>query len=138
MTDPAAPQQMRLKILLPEKVFMDETVYKITAEAGNGSFTLKPRHIDFAAALVPGILSYVDETGETVYLAVDEGTLVKRGDRVRAAVRNAMRGPEIGELERTVEEAFGVHDEREKSARSAAAKIEAGFVRRFLEIEGHV
>ena len=92
MTDPAAPRQMRLKILLPEKVFMDETVYKITAEAGNGAFTLKPRHIDFAAALVPGILSYVDETGETVYLAVDEGTLVKQGDAVRAAVRKRYAG----------------------------------------------
>lgn len=138
MTDPAAPQQMRLKILLPEKVFMDDAVAKITAEAGNGSFTLKPRHIDFTAALVPGILSYVDEAGETVYLAVDEGTLVKQGDRVRVAVRNAMRGPDLGKLEKTVEDAFGVHDEREKAARSAAAKIEAGFVRRFLEIEGHV
>ncbi len=131
-------QTMRLKILLPEKVFMDDAAARITAEAGNGSFTLKPRHIDFAAALVPGILSYVDDGGGTVYLAVDEGTLVKRGGRVRVAVRNAVRGPDLGELERTVEEAFGVHDDREKAARSAAARIEAGFVRRFLEIEGHV
>lgn len=132
-----AAQSMRLKILVPEKVFLEESVSKISAEAGNGAFTLKPRHIDFAAALVPSILSYVDEEGETVYLAVDEGTLVKQEEVVRVAVRNAVQGPDLGELEKTVEEAFGVHDEREQAARSAAARIEAGFVRRFLEIEGH-
>lgn len=129
---------MRLKLLLPEKVFMDRTVSKISAEARNGAFTLKPRHIDFAAALAAGILSYVDEDGETVYLAVDEGVLVKQGRNVWVAVRNAMRGPDLGELEKTVKEAFSVLDERERAVRAAAGKIEAGFVRRFLEIEGHV
>ena len=46
---------MRLKVLLPAKVAVDEEVTKVTAEAANGSFSLLPRHVDFIAALVPAI-----------------------------------------------------------------------------------
>jgi len=34
-----------------------------------------------------------------------------------------------------VEEQFMVLDEKEKTARTAMSKIEAGFVRRFLEVQ---
>jgi len=126
---------MKLKILLPTEVFLEQDVTKIVAEAQNGSFCLLPQHIDFVAALSPGLLSYEDTEGEEVFLAVDEGVLVKRGDRVFLSSRNAIRGPNLGMLERTVEETFMVLDDREKTARSAVAKIEASFVRRFLEIQ---
>jgi F-type H+-transporting ATPase subunit epsilon len=127
---------MKLKVLLPTEVFVDEAVSKVTAEAANGSFCLLPRHIDFVTALVPGLLSFeTDEEGEEVFLAVAEGVLVKSGQEVLVSVRNAVRGGELGELRRIVKEKFMVLDEKEKTARTAMAKIEAGFVRRFLEVQ---
>ena len=51
---------MKLMVLLPTEVLIDEEARKITAEAQNGSFCLLPRHIDFVTALVPGILSFED------------------------------------------------------------------------------
>lgn len=128
---------MQLKVLLPSEVLIEETVEKVTAEAQNGSFCLLPRHIDFVAALVPGLLSYKTADGREVFLAVDEGILVKCGGEVTVSSRNAVKGLELGELRKTVEEQFEEVDEREKTVRSAMAKIEAGFVRRFLEIQGH-
>ena len=50
---------MRLKVLLPTKVLIDEEVTKVVAEAENGSFCILPRHIDFVSALVPGSVSSV-------------------------------------------------------------------------------
>jgi F-type H+-transporting ATPase subunit beta len=47
---------MKLMVLLPGEVFMEEEVEKVIAEARNGSFCLLPRHVDFVAALVPGLL----------------------------------------------------------------------------------
>ncbi|RJP16060.1 MAG: F0F1 ATP synthase subunit epsilon [Candidatus Abyssobacteria bacterium SURF_5] len=124
---------MRLKILLPTSIFLDRDVSKVTAEAANGSFTLLPRHIDFLAALVPGLLSYKDNEGE-VFLAVDEGILVKRGDEVLVSTRGAVRGPNLGQVKQMLEESFESLDEREKKARSAVARIEAGIIRRFTEL----
>jgi F-type H+-transporting ATPase subunit epsilon len=126
---------MRLRVLLPTEVLVDEEASKVIAEAQNGSFCLLPAHIDFVAALVPGLLSFEDESGEEVYLAVDGGVLVKEGQTVWVSTRNAVRGEELGRLRQTIEDTFTVLDDREKTARSAMAKIEAGFVRRFLEIQ---
>lgn len=126
---------MRLKVLLPHEVLVDEEARKIIAEAENGSFCLKPRHVDFVSALVPGLLSFVDATGSEVFLAVDEGILVKCGDEVLVSCRNAVRGEDLGQLQKIVDERFTELDEQERMARSAVARLEAGVVRRFIEFE---
>ncbi len=127
---------MNLKILLPAKIMTWKTVTKINAEALNGAFCLLPSHIDFVAFLSPGIFSYTDTEGREIFLAVDSGTLVKKGKEVLVSTRRAVEGPDLEKLHETVEKEFKVLDEREKMVRSAAAKIEANFVRRFLEIQG--
>jgi F-type H+-transporting ATPase subunit epsilon len=126
---------VKLKVLLATEVLVDTEVTKVTAEARNGAFCLLPRHVDFATALVPGILSFQRDAGDEVFVALDGGILVKCGPEVLVSTRNAVTGPDLGQLKRTVEEKFEVLDERERTARSALAKIEAGFVRRFLEIQ---
>ena len=127
---------MRLLVILPAETVLDIEVDEVVAEAENGYFALKPRHIDFVAALTPGIMSYM-KSGQENFLAVDEGILVKNGPEVRVSVRNAVGGARLGELMRTVEEKFEVLDEKEKKARGAAAKIEAGIIRGFMEIGKH-
>ena len=126
---------MKLKVLLPTEVLIDMEVSKVRAEAGNGSFCLLPRHIDFVAALVPGLLSIETESGQETFLAVDEGILVKCGPEVLVSTRHAVRGPDLGDLKKTVEQEFRVLDEREKQTRSVLARLEASFVRRFIKLE---
>lgn len=130
---------MRLKILLPTEVLVDEPVIKVIAEAENGSFCLLPLHIDFVAALVPGILSFCTAEGAEHFVAIDEGTLVKCSEQVLVSVFNAVRGTELDQLRATVAEKFLELDEHERVARTALARLEAGTIRRFIELEqlGH-
>jgi F-type H+-transporting ATPase subunit epsilon len=128
---------MNLKVLLPTKILIDEKVTKVIAEAQNGYFCLLPRHIDFVTGLLPGLFLYQTEEGEEIFLAVDEGVLVKCGQEVLVSTRNAMRSPDLNQLKQTVEKEFKSLDEHEKVARSAVVKIEANFIRRFLEIQEH-
>ncbi len=125
---------MRLKVLLPTQVLVDETVTKVIAEAENGSFCLLPRHVDFVAALVPGILAYTDLHGDEHFLAVDTGTLVKCAGEVLVSTLNAVPGTDLATLRETVERTFRNLDERERMARTALARLEAGALRRFLEL----
>jgi F-type H+-transporting ATPase subunit epsilon len=125
---------MRLKVLLPVHVLLDVEAERVVAESEHGSFGILPRHIDFVAALTPGLLTFTPVGGEEEYVAVDEGVLVKQGAEVLVSVRNAVRGHNLGDLRHTVEETFEVVDDRERRARSALARLEAGFVRRFLEL----
>jgi F-type H+-transporting ATPase subunit epsilon len=127
---------MRLTVLLPTEILVDEEVAKVVAEAQNGSFCLLPRHIDFVAALVPGLLSFVKSAdGAEEFLAADEGLLVKCGPQVLVSTRQAVRGGELGLLRETVEKTFKVLTDQEKRARSALANLEANFIRRFLKLE---
>ena len=87
---------MKLKVVLPTGTLIEQEVAKITAEAENGSFCLLPHHIDFVAALVPGLLSFENEGGEEEFLAIDEGVLVKCGAEVTVSSRNAVRGAVLG------------------------------------------
>lgn len=135
--DPMIPQTgvLRLKVILPTETLVDEPASKVIAEAEDGAFCLLPRHVDFAAALVPGILIFVDADGVERLLAVDEGTLVKAGDEVRVSVFNAVTGADLGQLRQTVDEAFLSLDKHEREARSALARMEAGTLRGFVELE---
>lgn len=126
---------MRLKLLLPTEILIHEEVVKVVAEAENGSFCILPRHVDFLAALVPGIFSFVTSGGVEQFLAVDEGILIKCGPEVLVSTRNAVRGPDLGKLEQTVEKSFQVLEDRERMARSAVAKLEANFIRRLMEFQ---
>lgn len=125
---------MQLKVLLPNQVFLAAEVEKVTAEAENGAFGLLPNHVDFTAALVPGILSYEPESGQEEFIAIDTGILVKCGAEVLVSVRRAVRGADLDNLQQTVEEEYRRLDEQERNTRSALAKLEAGFVRGVYEM----
>lgn len=125
---------MRLQVLLPTEVLLDAEVDRVVADAEDGSLCILPRHVDFLASLAPGILIYGTEGGGEAYVAVDEGVLVKIGETVLVTTANAVRGGELGNLWKTFRERFQEAGEKEKVARSAAAKLEADMVRRFMEL----
>lgn len=123
---------MSLKVLLPFRTFVEETgVRRIVAETRAGAMGLLPRRRDCIAVLPPGILIFESEARGEVYVAVDQGVLVKTGPEVRVSVRRAIMGTQLVQLRDAVEEAFLTLDEQERSAHLAMAKLESGFLRRF-------
>jgi F-type H+-transporting ATPase subunit epsilon len=122
---------MNLRILLPFDVYADlSDVSQIVADTPEGAFGILPRRLDCVAALVPGILTYETPADGEVFVAVDEGILVKTGPDVLVSVRRALGGTDLGELRAAVEREFLNLDEREQSVRSVMAKMESGLIRR--------
>lgn len=127
---------MKLKILLPFQVFAEKSgVTRIVAETHEGSFGLLPHRLDCAAALVPGILTYETDADGEVFVAVDEGVLVKTGPDVLVSVRRALGGTDLGRLRAAVEREFLTVDEHERSTRLIMAKLETGFLRRLAALQ---
>lgn len=120
---------MKLKILLPYKVFIEcGNVERIVFETSKGTYGLLPLRLDCAAALVPGIFTYETEDHIVKYVAIDQGVLIKAGREVLVSVRNAIGGVDLGKLQETVRKAFLDLDEREHKARFITAKMESGFI----------
>jgi F-type H+-transporting ATPase subunit epsilon len=127
--------KMMVKVILPSGVLLEQAAVKVVAEAQNGSFGLLPRHVDFVAALVPGILTLTSEEGEDTFLAVDEGVLVKHGPEVLVSTWNAVQG-KLGELRQAVRAQFRDRGEEEQKARVALGRLEANLVHQILEWDG--
>ena len=127
---------MHLRILLPSEVFADKPdVVRITANTSAGSLGLLEHRLDCVAALVPGIMIYETKQDGVVYLALDEGVLVKTGADVLVSVRQAIGGEDLGKLRDAVKSTFLALDKEERSVREAVTKMEVGFIGRFAEFE---
>jgi F-type H+-transporting ATPase subunit epsilon len=127
---------MNLKVLLPSQIFANKIgVSRIVAETNEGAFGLLPHRLDCVAALTPGILTYETEADGEVFVAVDEGVLVKTGADVLISVRRALGGADLGQLRESVKQEFLTLDENEKSVRTVMAKLESGFLRRLAAFQ---
>ncbi|OIQ76269.1 F0F1 ATP synthase subunit epsilon [mine drainage metagenome] len=87
------------------------------------------------AALTPGILVYENAAQEDIYVAVDQGVLVKTGARVMVSVRRALAGKDLALLRAAVEQEFLTLDAREQDLRQVMARLESGFVQRMVRFE---
>jgi F-type H+-transporting ATPase subunit epsilon len=131
-----AATSMNLKLLLPFQIFADVSgVSRLVAETRGGSFGLLPQRLDCVAALTPGILIYETAADGEVFVAVDEGVLVKTGGQVLISVRRALRGSDLTQLREAVEQEFLTLDENEQGVRSLMAKLESGFLRSFATFQ---
>jgi F-type H+-transporting ATPase subunit epsilon len=127
---------MHLKILLPFKVFAEsQGVKRIVAETPQGSFGLLPNRLDCTAAIAPGILTYETKSEGEIFVAVDEGVLVKTGREVFVSVRNAIGGADLGKLHKVVQEEFLQTGEAETDLRTTLAKLESNFIRRMAQLK---
>ncbi len=126
---------MQLKVLLPFRVFADKReVSRIVAETQEGSFGLLPHRLDCVAALSPGILTYETPDEGEVFVAVDQGALIKTGDKVLVSVRRALSGTDLGQLREAVRNEFLSLDEQAKSVRTLMDKMESRFLSRFSRL----
>jgi F-type H+-transporting ATPase subunit epsilon len=128
-------QTIHLKILLPSEILIDTPVTKIIAEAENGSFCIKPRHIDFVTSLLPGLVSYTTEAGLQILVGVDGGTLVKCASDVLISTREAVIESDPSRLSRAIQQRFHERGEHERLARSVLSRLEAGVARRFFDLQ---
>lgn len=131
---------MRLRVMVPTHELVDRPIAKLIARGRDGAFCLLPRHVDFVSALTPGIMAATGIDGKEVFIATDEGLLVKTGADVLVSVTHAIEGSDIGRLREALDEQLGAIDDEERRARTALARLEANALRGFLDLErmGHV
>lgn len=125
-------KKIKLKIILPSKIFLEREVDKLVVEGINGYHGVFPRHIDFVSILVPGILT-ISNNGNDEFYASDSGVLVKCKGKVVISIRNIIKGPALENLKNILNEKYKKIGEQERTLRSSLAKLESDFVRKLLE-----
>lgn len=128
--------ELTVSLRVPTRTLHHGKAARLTASAMDGGFGVLPNHIDFVAALTPGVLTLVEPGGRERFFGVDEGVLVKQGHIIDICVRRAVEGKDLAALTATVQKSFVELDDRERTARTALARLEANMVRRFAELKG--
>jgi F-type H+-transporting ATPase subunit epsilon len=127
---------MHLKVLLPFQVFAAVSgVLRVVAETSTGSFGILPQRLDCVAALAPGILTYETQDRGVIYVAVDQGVLVKAGANVLVSVRRAVGGTDLRQLHEAVQREFLTLAEQERNVRTAMTKMETSLLGRLAEFQ---
>lgn len=127
---------MKLTILLPFQVFSETPdVLRIVVETIVGSYGLLPQRLDCVAALAPGILTYQTAANGEIFVAVDEGVLIKTGPDVMVSVRRALGGTELEALRDAVDTQYLTLNDAERDVQSVMAKLETGFLHRFTRLQ---
>ena len=127
---------MRLKALMPSGVVLDREVVRVRFDARDGSRTFLPHHADFVTAVVPGLVSFnpVETPDEEIFMACDQGVLVKEGDLVRLSVRRAVISNDLAVLTKAIGEEFKKVEDERKTVNAAMARLEVGLTRGLMQL----
>ena len=131
MTD--AP--MRLRLLVPAKLALEIEITQLKIEAMDGERAFLPHHQDFFTALPAGIVTYKTKTDSEHFVAIDHGLLVKCLNLVTLTTHQAILSDSLMELRSLIHEQFFDIDEQQKKGRTALARLEAGAIRQFINLE---
>ncbi len=114
---------MTLEVFVPSEVHSFYEIRLVDVESVSGRMTFLPRHLDSAAALVPGLVRFVDSQGDEHFVGSDGGTVVKIGDRVMISTPRAVVGVGLGELHDELVRRHREREERDREAQQAFARM---------------
>lgn len=124
---------MTLAIYLPHQLLLKtDRVKFISYETETGSYGLLPNRLDCISDLIPSILTFNTDT-ETLYVAIDEGILIKTDATVTISTRNGFSSSDLRQLQALVEETYLQQNEKESRVKKVIDKLESEFLKRYVE-----
>ncbi len=123
---------MRLTVVTPLSIVVDEEVDSVRATDASGSFGILPGHAPFLTALAISIVSWKTPEGER-FCAVRGGVLtVNDGARVAIASREAVAGDNLATLDSEVLAHFHSDEEAERVEHTESMRLQLTAIRRMI------
>ena len=126
---------MKLRVLTPTDVVLDEDVVHVTVEDPTGSLGIRPGHAPLVTPLVRGILMARRPGGAEHYAAVNGGVMLVSRDRVEVVSRQAVASDDLRHLEDTVLAQFDKEADADRANHVAFERMRINFMRRVLEMD---
>ncbi|PWW04539.1 F-type H+-transporting ATPase subunit epsilon [Hoeflea marina] len=124
---------MRLKIVTPLSIVVDEEIKSLKAEDLSGSFGVLPGHAEFLTSLAISVVSWSDASGSQRFCAVRGGVLtVTGGQAIAVATREAVTGDDLATLDQTVLARFRDEIEEERSEHVESTRLQLNAVRNLV------
>ncbi|MBU1175748.1 MAG: F0F1 ATP synthase subunit epsilon [Alphaproteobacteria bacterium] len=123
---------MRLTVVTPLSIVVDEEVDSVRATDATGSFGILPGHAPFLTALAISIVSWKTSEHER-FCAVRGGVLtVNDGTSVAIASREAVAGDDLATLDTEVLARFQSDAEAERVEHTESTRLQLNAIRRMI------
>jgi len=122
---------MRLTIITPLSVVIDEEIESLRAEDDSGSFGILPGHAPFLTALAISIVSWRQGARER-YCALRGGALTVSNDAVAITTREAVVGDDLSHLDRDVLARFMADADAERVEHVETLQLQLDAIRRMV------
>jgi F-type H+-transporting ATPase subunit epsilon len=123
---------MRLTIVTPLAVVIDEDIDSLRAEDASGSFGILEGHAPFLTALAISILSWKRSEGEG-FCAVRGGALtVSAKSHIAIATREAVAGDDLATLDAEVLSRFQSEADQERIEHVETTRLQMHVIRRMI------
>ncbi len=123
---------MRLRIVTPLSVVVDEDIESLRAEDASGSFGILPGHAPFLTALAISIVNWRMPAGER-FCALRGGVLtVTGGAAIDIATREAVIGDDLATLDAEVLARFRSDADEERIEHVETVRLQLNAIRRII------
>ena len=123
---------MKLQIITPLSIIVDEDADKLRAEDASGSFGILPGHAPFVTALTISIVSWQQGAQER-FCAVRGGALSTTNDgTVAITTREAVVGDDLATLDAEVLNRFRQDADAERTERVETVQLQLNAIRRMV------
>lgn len=123
---------MRLRIVTPLSVVVDEDIDSLRAEDASGSFGILSGHAPFLTALAVSIVSWRKDERER-FCAVRGGVITVGGEvAVAIATREAVAGDDLATLDTQVLAGFLSAADQERTEHVESVRLQLNAIRRMI------
>ncbi|MFZ7089920.1 F0F1 ATP synthase subunit epsilon [Primorskyibacter sp. 2E233] len=123
---------MRLRIITPLSVVVDEDIDSLRAEDASGSFGVLPGHAPFLTALAISIVSWRRDQTEG-FCAVRGGVMtISHGAAIDIATREAVAGEDLATLDADVLARFQSDAEEERIEHVETVRLQLHAIRQMI------
>ncbi|HUS96354.1 MAG TPA: F0F1 ATP synthase subunit epsilon [Hyphomicrobiaceae bacterium] len=127
---------MRLRIITPLSVVVDEDIDSLRAEDASGSFGVQPGHAQFLTALAISIVSWRKAAVER-FCALRGGLMTVGGEKsshtlIDIATREAVTGDDLTTLDREVLARFQSENDAERVEHVEMVQLQLNAIRRMV------
>jgi F-type H+-transporting ATPase subunit epsilon len=124
---------MRLTIVTPLAMVVDQDIASLRAEDASGSFGIWPGHAAFLTSLAISVVSWTTPAKVTHFCAVRGGVLtVTDGKSIAIATREAVTGDDLATLDQTALARFRADIEVERTEHTESTILQLNAVRRLV------
>jgi F-type H+-transporting ATPase subunit epsilon len=123
---------MRLKVVTPLSVVVDETIDSLRGEDASGSFGILPGHALFMTALAVSIVSW-KKAGHEGFCALRGGVMtVTGGAAIDIATREAVSGDDLATLDAEVLARFQADEDEERVEHVETMRLQMHAIRQII------